>query len=310
MTASLPCARLAALRQCLGRRHQQLPVVEGPSELEGRKRYHRLTKGVDAAAEVRAEIKRGGKVLWVSNTVARVMAAAESVGDCSPKIYHSRFRYVDRVEQHKEVVNAFQPENKEAVVACCSQVAELSLDLKGTTLLVTELAPVPALIQRLGRLNRQAKENDPTRPFLVVEPMNDDGSPAVLPYTPQELEDAKKWLRTLGDGPLSQTDLAEKWEEYDTASRPEFVGSAWLDGGPSTQVLELREASPGLTVVLNRDWADLKSGAKSVTEVAVPMPPPPRGMDWRKWPEFKGVPVAPPDLIDYDPKRGAQWGRI
>ena len=308
MTASLPCARLEALRQCLRRQNKELLVVPGPAELEQRKRYHRLAKGTDPLTEAQAEIERGGKVLWVCNTVARVMAAAESLGGCSPKIYHSRFRYVDRVERHKAVVNAFQPENKEAVVACCSQVAELSLDLKGTTLLVTELAPVHALIQRLGRLNRRAEANDPARPFLVVEPMNDDGSPAVLPYAPQDLEDAKNWLDALGDGPLSQTDLAKKWEEYDTASRPDFVGSAWLDGGPSTQVLELREPSPGLTVVLNRDWADLKSGTRSVTEVALPMPPPPRGMDWRKWPEFKGVPVASPDLIDYDPERGAQWG--
>ena len=74
-------------------------------------------------------------------------------------------------------------------------------------------------------------------------------------------------------------------------------------------MLELREASPGLTVVLNQDWEDLKSGTRSVTEVTLPMPPPPRGMDWRNWPEFKGVPVVPPDLIDYDSERGAQWGK-
>ena len=210
------------------------------------------------------------------------------------------------MEQHRRVIDAFK--SKGPALACCTQVAEMSLDLSAT-LLVTELAPVPALIQRLGRLNRRAEEGDPTRPFIVIEPMNDDGSPAVLPYTPQELKDAKKWLEDLGNGPLSQTDLAKKWEEYDTVSRPEFVGSAWLDGGPSTQVLELREASPGLTVVLDRDWADLKNGTRSVTEVALPMPPPPRGMDWRKWPEFKGVPIAPPDLIDYESERGAQWGK-
>ena len=306
MTASLPCARFQALQQCLGRQKKELLVIPGPPELEQRKRYHRLAKGVDPLGEVRAEIERGGKVLWVCNTVNRAIAAAKSATGLQPILYHSRFRYIDRVEQHRRVIEAFK--SKGAALACCTQVAEMSLDLSAT-LLVTELAPVPALIQRLGRLNRRAEDNHPTRPFLVVEPMNDDGSPAVLPYTPQELEDAKKWLETLGNGPLSQTDLAEKWEE-DTASRPEFVSSAWLDGGPSTQVLELREASPGLTVVLDQDWEDLKSGTRSVTEVALPMPPPPRGMDWRKWPnEFNGVPVAPPDLIDYDSERGAQWGK-
>jgi CRISPR-associated endonuclease/helicase Cas3 len=306
MTASLPRARLEALKQCLLRQDKELPIVVGPPELEQRKRYHWLANGGDPLAPVRNEIERGGKVLWVCNTVNRTIAAADSVAVLGPILYHSRFRYVDRVKQHGKVIYAFK--SKSAALACCTQVAEMSLDLSAT-LLVTELAPVPALVQRLGRLNRRAEENDPTRPFIVIEPKNDDGTPAVLPYTPQELEDARQWLAALGDGPLSQTDLATKWEEYDTASRPEFVGSAWLDGGPSTQVLELREASAGLTVVLDQDWAALKNGTLSVTEAALPMPPPPRGMDWRNWPEFKGVPVVPPDLINYEPERGAQWGR-
>jgi CRISPR-associated endonuclease/helicase Cas3 len=306
MTASLPRVRLQALCQCLGRQKKDLFIVTGPPELEQRKRYFHLAKGVNPLSEVRDEIERGGKVLWVCNTVNRTIAVAKAVGGLQPILYHSRFRYIDRVEQHRRVIEAFR--SKGAALACCTQVAEMSLDLSAT-LLITELAPVPALIQRLGRLNRRAGENDPPRPFLVVEPINDDGSPAVLPYTPQDLEDARKWLETFGPDPLSQTDLAEKWEGYDTTSRPEFVGSAWLDGGPSTQVLELREASPGLTVVLEQDLADLKSGKRQVNEVALPMPPPSHAMDWRKWPDFKGVPIVPPNLIDYDSERGALWGK-
>ncbi|HEX5270673.1 MAG TPA: CRISPR-associated helicase Cas3' [Gemmataceae bacterium] len=307
MTASLPDARLQALRQCVQRRGQELFVVKGPADLEGRRRYRRLTTGGAAAAEVRAEIERGGKVLWVCNTVQRAMDAAASVADLQPNLYHSRFRYCDRKEQHNRVIKAFKADG--AALACCTQVAEMSLDLSAT-LLVTELAPVPALIQRLGRLNRRAQKDDP-KPFLVVKPMNDDGSPAVLPYTPQELEDADKWLTALaalGDGQLSQADLDRQWRENDKASRPEFVASSWLDGGPSTQVLELREASPGLTVVWDRDLEDLKSG-KPAAEVAIPMPPPPRGMNWRNWHDFKGIPIVRSDLITYDPERGAQWGR-
>src|SRR5262249_8208627 len=117
-------------------------------------------------------------VLWVCNTVARVMEAAGSFREFRPLIYHSRFKYADRVERHKEVIDSFKAEGP--ALAICSQVAEMSLDLSAD-LLVTDLAPVPALIQRLGRLNRRAKQGDPTRPFVVMEPG------ITLPYTSREM---------------------------------------------------------------------------------------------------------------------------
>ena len=306
MTASLPRARLDALREVVKRRNRELPMYPvTPLDSELWKRYRRqgAVDARDPLSEGRAELARGGKVLWVCNTVDRVMAAADATQDGKPKIYHSRFRYEDRVERHKEVVAAFSPEAPGPVLACCSQVAEMSLDLKGVTLLVTELAPVPALIQRLGRLNRQATAETGTRPFIVIEP---DGH---LPYTPADLEAARQWLRALGEGPLSQDDLGKAWEQFDAERRPGLIPASWLDGGPSTQVLELREASPGITVVLQRDAVKVWSGQVSVARVALPMPPPPKRWkdQWRNWPEAKGLPVAPEEAIDYCAKRGAQW---
>ena len=170
-------------------------------------------------------------------------------------------------------------------------------------MLVTELAPVPALIQRLGRLNRQATAETGTRPFIVIEP---DGH---LPYTPADLEAARQWLRALGEGPLSQDDLGKAWEQFDAERRPGLIPASWLDGGPSTQVLELREASPGITVVLQRDAVKVWSGQVSVARVALPMPPPPKRWkdQWRNWPEATGLPVAPEEARDSCAKRGAHW---
>ena len=96
-----------------------------------------------------------GKVLWVCNTVARVMDAATRAADLAPMLYHSRFKYEDRVARHQALINAFRA--KGPALAICSQVAEMSLDLSAD-LLVTDLAPVPAMIQRLGRLNRRRKK--------------------------------------------------------------------------------------------------------------------------------------------------------
>jgi CRISPR-associated endonuclease/helicase Cas3 len=305
MTASLPRARLESLKLCLRRRGEELPIISGPPDLESLPRYHRqgAIDSRDPLPEVSAEIQGGGKVLWVCNTVNRAIRAAMKASEINPILYHSRFRYEDRVEQHRRVIEAFNASG--AALAICTQVAEMSLDLSAT-LLVTDLAPVPAIIQRLGRLNRRAGPGDQTRPFIILEPEDDDGKPAVLPYAPEDFVAARKWLGALGEGQLCQADLAGRWEEQDADERPAYVGSAWLDGGPTTQVLELREASPGLTVVLERDLPALKAG-KPVVRLALPMPPPPKGLDWRKWPDFKGIPVAPDGVIEYDQERGARW---
>jgi CRISPR-associated endonuclease/helicase Cas3 len=338
MTASLPVPRLKALERSLQLRDTALAVVPGPSDLETRVRYQRLEPidARDPLSEVRAALDHGGKVLWVCNTVDRALAAAEraAAADLDPILYHSRFRYEDRVNQHRKVIEAFAGPGR--ALAICTQVAEMSLDLSAT-LLVTDLAPVPALIQRLGRLNRRA-ETDDTWPFIIVEPYREDGTQAVLPYTPADFAAARAWLGKLGSGALRQTDLAAKWEAHDAEGRPAFLASAWLDGGPATEVLELREASPGITVVREQDVPALEryaerikraqreaakrrerladsvyrvqQGEKMLVQVALPMPPPPKGLDWRApGPPFKGVPVARDDSIDYHPERGARWQR-
>ena len=51
-------------------------------------------------------------MLWVCNTVARVMDAADRAQDLAPSLYHSRFKYEDRVKRHRAVVDAFDPKTE------------------------------------------------------------------------------------------------------------------------------------------------------------------------------------------------------
>jgi CRISPR-associated endonuclease/helicase Cas3 len=304
MTASLPQPREEALRETLRKRNIELVPICGPEGLEKLPRYRKAAvANNDPLPLVQETLANGGKVLWVCNTVGRVMDAAqraEALG-LQPLIYHSRFKYEDRVRRHKDVVEAFDPKKKPgSALAICSQVAEMSLDLSAD-LLVTDLATVPALIQRLGRLNRRAsKKGDATKPFIVTEPDNH------LPYTPAELEAARQWLGKLPDANISQRDLAQKWEQS-ADNPPDQVLSAWLDGGPMTTVTELREASPGITVLMQEDRNTVREQPKTLARLVLPMPPPPRHLDWRAWLKERGLPIAPTGTIDYDPKRGAKW---
>jgi len=101
MTASLPDARLKAIQGVMKRRGDELAELPvEPLECEGWPRYHR--RGAidtrDPWPEIRDELDHGGKVLWVSNTVNRVIASADKAdaeGHKQRLIYHSRFRYED-----------------------------------------------------------------------------------------------------------------------------------------------------------------------------------------------------------------------
>jgi CRISPR-associated endonuclease/helicase Cas3 len=297
MTASLPKVREDALRTMLDDRGLELDPIPGPKELEELPRYNKaIAAENDPLPFIRETLRNNGKVLWVCNTVARVMEAAKRLSECQPLIYHSRFKYEDRVNRHKAVVDAFREDGP--ALAICSQVAEMSLDLSAD-LLVTDLATVPALIQRLGRLNRRTTPYAPIppRPFVVVELTNP------LPYSAEELDAARAWLDRLPNDNICQTDLAKAWEQTSNHP-PERVGSAWLDGGPSTTVKELRDGSHGITVLMEEDLPRVNANRKELGKLILPMLPTP---GWENWPRERGLPVAPSEAITYNRMRGAEW---
>ena len=306
MTASLPQSRLSALMEALSSIGESLEIISGPTDLEALPRYQRLLSD-DPWGVVEQSFRGNGKILWVANTVGRALSIADeaSVRGFQPLVYHSRFRYEDRVRQHGRIISAFRQDGP--VLAIATQVAEMSLDLSAD-LLVTDLAPVPALIQRLGRLNRRStpKNPKPPNPFLIIEP----DSPA--PYESQEEPDPftapRLWLERLGTGSISQSDLAQTWGLLDGGKQQNSLESAWIDGGFETTPRHLRESKPGLTVLLQEDAPSVERGEMDPVRVRIPMTIP-RGLDWKKWPQVAFAKVPPPEYIDYHPERGARWNR-
>lgn len=301
MTASLPAARLRSLRSLVERVHgQPLAEVAGPSDLEALPRY-RLRSADDPWAEVDACLSAGAKVLWVSNTVGRCLDLADrKVPDgARVLIYHSRFRYIDRVERHAEMIDAFRRPGP--ALAVTTQVAEMSLDVSAD-LLITDLAPIPALIQRLGRLNRRSTPDEPApvRPFVVL-PFRGQ------PYEQRHLDEAGAWIESLAGRDLNQRDLVEAWHQAPVGV-PADVRSEWLDGGFRTLAAPVRESSPGITVVLASDAPAVRRRERRPEEVALPMnPPPPSRAAWWDWAQVQHFPVAPAEFVSYDPRRGARW---
>ncbi|MHB8745537.1 MAG: CRISPR-associated helicase Cas3' [Gammaproteobacteria bacterium] len=304
MSASLPKQRKGILLSHV----DDIEQIPAPKELEAIPRYEfQWAEPGDAVLNlVREHVALGKKVLWVCNTVARVQrifAEARRLG-VNVKTYHSRFKYEDRKQRHRDVVNAFGPGERSGLLAVTTQVAEMSLDLDADVL-ISEVAPIPALIQRLGRLNRHVTPEFPGTPrtVLFLTPSNEK------PYTKDELALSKQWIEALQrEGrPLSQDDLARRFHALapnEVKSLP--LGTEWLDSGWHAVPGAIREGACSVSVILSEDESACRENGVNIINRKIPMNFAARhGMG--AWREFKGNLIAPESVIDYDKEMGATW---
>nr|WP_162689259.1 type I-E CRISPR-associated protein Cse1/CasA [Streptomyces sp. ST1020] len=119
------------------------------------------------ADRLELELADGGCVLVVRNTVERVLEAADvlraRLGDEAVTVAHSRFLAADRAANDADLLRRFGPDGAQRPdrhVVVASQVAEQSLDVD-FDLLVTDLAPVDLVLQRMGRLHRHVRNRPP-----------------------------------------------------------------------------------------------------------------------------------------------------
>jgi CRISPR-associated endonuclease/helicase Cas3 len=304
MTASLPDSRRKALAERMQRLDESLDVVYGPEDLETCLRYALWrTDHEDALRQTKKALARGEKVLWVVNTVARAVELAQQLTQLMPTVvaYHSRYRYVDRLRHHNAVIHGFR--GKEAFLAVTTQTAEMSLDISAD-LLITELAPPTALIQRLGRLNRYAAPGDSPswKPCLIVEP------PQPAPYCSDDLAIGTVWLDRLGEGrPVSQRDLAAALNHVSSDQAFPILESAWLDGGPLSQRAPLRDPGYSISIIRVEDSARASEDRRAAIGCTIPMPLRPVIDEISEWQRIGTARVAPAGRVDYCERWGARW---
>jgi len=244
MTATLPTTRRKDLTDKLENKGLEIFPTEDRSQLEElekaetRPRYIIQSTSYESAYTEATEAYREGKrVLWVVNTVDRCREIANKLeNDLQVKVltYHSRFRLKDRQNRHSETVSAFQCDGEGAMaspapagsIAVTTQVCEMSLDLDADVL-ITELAPISALVQRFGRSNRSHKREAEERAKIwVYEPEK------VLPYKKEELAKAKEFITEVSSfSEVSQRTLAEKLECYSPKEDFADGSSGFVTGG-------------------------------------------------------------------------------
>ncbi|MFL1429141.1 MULTISPECIES: CRISPR-associated helicase Cas3' [unclassified Nocardiopsis] len=114
------------------------------------------------------DLADGGCALVIRNTVARVHEAAahlrDAFGEDTVTVAHSRFLDLDRAANDAALVAAYGPPDRghdrpARHIVVATQVVEQSLDVD-FDLLVTDLAPIDLVLQRMGRLHRHPRGED------------------------------------------------------------------------------------------------------------------------------------------------------
>jgi CRISPR-associated endonuclease/helicase Cas3 len=186
---------------------------------------HRLTlddqpvTGPASLDRIRGWLSDGHSVLAVANTVAgaqrlhrELLPAADQIfpgDDTAALLLHSRFRARDRARQESRI-KARHPERGPAapgrragglVVATQALKVSLCLDFDRG---VTELAPIEAIAQRAGRVNRRGRHPDGPAEFRV-HPVESH-----RPYDQGAVDAALLALRTC-PGPVISEETIGRW---------------------------------------------------------------------------------------------------
>jgi CRISPR-associated endonuclease/helicase Cas3 len=290
MSASFLPWQKDAIAEAVG---EPVEIISGSQEIEAQPRYRFNYAEEPDWERVELELKAGGKVLWVCNqvnTAIDVYQQAKAKG-LNAVLYHSRYRYQDRVKHHRDVVDGFK--QNEPILAIATQVAEMSLDLSAT-LLVSQIADPPGLIQRLGRLNRKYCDRALDALFYP------DGKVG-YPYSEKQLDDGLRLIQSF-TGEVCQRDLAQWLEDSDERGKPE-KDSVLLDGSWRTYPGILRKEGSNITVLLEQDLATIKSlPAKEIPRYTIPIP----AKNHQKWQKHKFYPIAPTEIWSYSSELGAK----
>ena len=158
----------------------------------------RIASKEEAVEQTLAAAARGAACLWVRNAVDEAIVAVAAIRErgCEADLLHARFTLGDRLIHEQAALDRFGREGKdrEERVLVATQVVEASLDLD-FDFMISDLAPIGAIIQRAGRLWRHLSRR-PAKSRPVAGP-----ALAVLSPDPARVEEGADWLRpVLGRG--------------------------------------------------------------------------------------------------------------
>jgi CRISPR-associated endonuclease/helicase Cas3 len=176
----------------------RVEVVEGDeSDIPKRRDRHVVLRWCDKvldAKDVFDTVELYRKIMVVCNTVDHAQKLYEIIGkklkaqDFSVYLLHSRFLNEDRMRIEKNMKNSIRDKNAKTLIVT-TQVCEVGLDIS-CDLLITELAPPDALVQRIGRCAREGGQGEVWVYDVAFS----------APYGEMEIEQSRKYISENLDG--------------------------------------------------------------------------------------------------------------
>lgn len=164
-SATMPSVLIEKIVDILGGNDNLYQVQLSENELDTFDR-HRVFKHSDEESAFKIldnSINNGDKILIVSNRVEiaqrRYLELKQKYPETPILLLHSRFRRKDRFDKESKLQNEFNNRSKMpgSCIVVSTQVVEVSLDIS-FDVMITDAAPLDALIQRFGRINRYRTE--------------------------------------------------------------------------------------------------------------------------------------------------------
>lgn len=265
-------------------------IIQATPDIFARFRRHQLYlrdgELTDPAiiTEIVAAVRQGKQVLVCANTVARAqmvrdLLAHAGLTDEQLILIHSRFTYGDRNQLEQTIVERCRSDSarRPPLALVATQVVEVSLDIDLDTL-YSDPAPLEALLQRFGRVNRRAAKG--ICPVYIFRQPNDgqgvygrhpdpEQAGHIVRVTLAKLEchhgdiidesAVQTWLDTIYDNPL----LRQQWlTAYQNMSRQveQIVNGLCPFQSDEQREDEFEQMFDGVDVVpacFERDYVDL-----------------------------------------------------
>ena len=175
MTATLPEFVKNEVEETLGNNFQLINIYDENSALLQRFIKHKIKvriisnnseNEIEASGlpvnEIIEQARQGKRVLVILNTVKMAQDVYEEIknqsGNIQVHLLHSRYTLADRKERERQMETEFKNPREDSdntgKILVATQVVEASLDIDADVLF-TELCPLDALVQRMGRVLRR-----------------------------------------------------------------------------------------------------------------------------------------------------------
>lgn len=217
-TATMPTVLYIRIIEILGE-DNVLEVKLSPAELDtyDRHRVHKIDSWEASRKIISKAVEEDQKILLICNQVEQAQQLYDLVlkefSSIPVLLLHSRFKRKDRNEKEQLLSGLDENGNetgrfntsRKACIVVSTQIVEVSLDIS-FDVMITECAPLDALVQRFGRINRKRTGTALIKPAYVISPP--DGPNDAKPY---EFDTLSRTYALLPDGEvLHERDLQGK----------------------------------------------------------------------------------------------------